>query len=204
MFSFDLAQGLATAKPTKGKGPYLDRGQGRVTIKSIQSGVMLFNKKTQQEEPTFVAKLQIESCSPLPEDEAPPHPVGTEIDWMQPENKQMGRNNALAFLMAATGNPQSDFSADLFLGADEKPIKAEGKVKPDGSPIYITKCDVLLNQVCGPDQALRGLVVDYRTFKTITKETKQVIHPATFSHVEQTGEQVAANRARLDQAAKAA
>src|SRR5271170_6229215 len=117
MFSFSLGASLAKAKPTNGKGPYLDRGTGRATIKSVQSGKPQRNKVTGRDEPTFECKLQIETCTPLADDEGAPHPAGTEVSYFQFEESEMGPGNILGFLMSATGNPQSDFSDELMLDA---------------------------------------------------------------------------------------
>jgi hypothetical protein len=114
----------------------------------------------------------------------------------------MGANNILGFLIAATGNPASDFGKDLLLDAEGNPIKVPGKFKPDGSPVFLTKGAAALAQITGPDQPLRGVVVDYRCKKVKTK-AGEIIHPPTFTHVVQTEEQIAARRAALDAARSA-
>ena len=201
--NFDaMLKKLSTAKPSMGGGPYLDRGTGRVTIKSIENKEV--RNKAGMTVDAFQAVVQIESCSPVADDENPPYTPGLEVTYFQFWDSEVGPNNIIAFLMAATGNAQSDFGDDLLLDPETKqPIAIPGETKPDGSPRFLTKGRAALTQITGPDQPLRGIVVDYLTTKRTTVKNKQVIHTPRFTHVVQTEEQVAARRAALDAARSA-
>ena len=204
-FDFDNAlDKLASAKPSEGGGPYIDRGMGRITIEKIENRTVR-NKDTGKDQDVFLATCRIDSCSPVADDEKPPHVVGTKASFFQYWDSEVGANNIVAFLMAVTGNPLSDFSKDLLIDPSTgKPIPVPGEKGVDGSQKFLTKGRAALTQITGPDQPLRGCVVDYATRKSITVKRKQVIHVPKFSHVAQNKEQIAGRRAELDTAGKAA
>lgn len=193
---------LSAAKPSKGGGPYIDRGMGRVTIKSITSSEVRNDAGNMVD--AFSAVCQIESCQAVADDESPPYSSGLEVTYFQFWDSEVGANNIIAFLMAVTGNPQSDFGSDLVLDPTTKaPIAVPGEVNPDGSPVFLTKGRAAMTQIQGPDQPLKGIVVDYICRKTITVKKKKVIHVPRFTHVMQTEEQIAARRAALSAAQSA-
>ena len=190
---------LSNAKPSEGGGPYVDVGMGRLSVKDITVEKIVRNKQGANV-PAFLARFQVESCTAVPDDNKPPYPPGTELTFFQFWDGDAGPNNILAFLMALTGNPQSDFSAEPMKDEAGKPVLVTRK---DGTQDVLTKVEAIYQQVGGVDQPLRGAVIDYACRKTFTRVTKIEIHPPKFTHVIQTAEQIAANRARLDASAKA-
>jgi hypothetical protein len=196
---------MANAKPNGGGGPYFDRGFGRAIVKSIE------NKETTQSGDIFVATCEIIENNLSVEGEAV-HLPGTEVSYMEywespnPKDKDPA-GRILSFLMAVTGNTQADFGTDLVFDADGKPIPViqNGVVmlRPDGQPVFLNKLRAAMSQITGPDQPLRGAVVDFTTRKKTTGAGKVITVPK-FANVIQTDEQIAAKRAALDAKLKAA
>lgn len=152
-----------------GGGNYIKDGTGRLIVKAIEI------KRFDMAGDGFLADFVVES-SRKTHPEVEPDAPGSSVSFLQLYDKHplTAPGQVKAFLMALTGEPESEFSGD--------------KLLPN------------LSKITGPDQPLRGAVVDYSTYRKTTKDKSKILVLPKFETVHQTPADIAARRKALDSA----
>lgn len=154
-------------KTPAGNNTYIKNGKGRLIVKNLRL------TQTREAGLAFIANFQVESAQNTDTAMNADLP-GATVSWAQfydkfPDNAP---GNVVGFLQALTGEPISEFNTE------DKLLKHLGKL-------------------IGPDQPLRGAVVDYSAKTIITKKKQVPITVVDFTTVPQTKGDIAGKRSTL-------
>lgn len=150
-----------------GGGNYIKDGCGRLIVQTIEI------KRFAMAGDGFLAEFVVESSRKTTSDVDPDAP-GSVVSFIQLYDRHplTAPGRVKAFLMALTGEPESEFSGD--------------KLLPN------------LAKITGPDQPLRGAVVDYSTYRKQTKDKSKTLVLPKFTTVQQTPADIATRRKAMD------
>lgn len=162
-------------KPASGSGDYITDGDYDLLIEN------LIMREGGYKGDSFVAEFRVEKAERLEPDVAP-NKVDSNVSYARVLKDDFNYQLMMSLMYAvgtATGDDLDDMSTD--------PAKGETK----------SELEKWLEYCCSKEQPCRGVRIHARTYRTKTK-AGDIITAVRWSAKEQEGEEIAANRAKLD------